>query len=272
VDESFFDTFGIELVAGRTFSSGMQGALSPGSRQTEFVINEAAAKQFGWTDPVGKQIEWVGVGSGTVVGVVKDYHVTSLKDRIAPNAFVRFPPLFVWIAVQVKDADLSQTLPFLEQTWKQFAPDQPFDYTLLEDSIQRNAYWTERRLMKVTGHASVLAVLIACLGLFGLSAFNTHQRIREIGIRKVLGASVSHLVVLLSRDLLLLVGVANLVAWPVAWYAVSAWLEQYPYRAAPGLSIFAGSGIIAVLIALATVSGQALRAAQADPVTALHSE
>lgn len=267
VDETFFDTFGISLTQGRTFSPGLEKHFT-----SEFIINETAAKQFGWQDPIGKQIEWVKSGRGKVVGVVKDYHFSPLRENIGPQIFAKRTILFIQMGLKVQEGDLTETLQFLEKTWKQFVPTQPFKYTHLEDDINQFAYLNEQRLMKMSGIASLLTVLIASLGLFGLAAFSAYQRTKEIGIRKVLGASTPNIVSLLSKDFLVLVAIANIIAWPAAYYAMSAWLQQYPYRNELGISIFILSGTLTVCITLATVSWQAIKAALSNPIDALRHE
>ena len=266
VDETFFDTFGIELVIGRTFSPGRARHFT-----AEFIINETTAKQFGWKNPIGKQIEWVGSGSGTVVGMVKDYHFSSLKKNIGPQIFARRTSLFTQIGLKIREGDLTQTRHFLEKIWKQFVPTQAFEYALLEENINR-VYWDEQRWMKISGISSVLTILIASLGLFGLASFTAQRRIKEIGIRKVLGASVSNLVLMLSKEFALLVGLANLIAWPIVYYAMNRWLQDFAYRIDLGIWAFVLSGFLALFIALTTVSYQAWKVARTNPVDALRYE
>jgi putative ABC transport system permease protein len=266
VDESFFDTFGIKLVSGRTFSPGVRSSFAP-----EFIINETAAKQFGWTDPIGKKITWVDHGFGTIIGVVKDYHFAPLNQRIGPMIFMTRTGLFAWLGLKVRGNGLPETIRFLEKTWKRFVPDQPFVCRFLDETLNQ-MYQSERRLRRISGVSSALAILVACLGLFGLAAFSAEQRTKEVGIRKVLGASIANIVLLLSRDFVKFVAVANLIAWPVAYYVMNGWLQNFAYRVGLGIWTFVLGGILVLIIALVTVSVQAVKAARANPVDALRYE
>jgi putative ABC transport system permease protein len=266
VDEDFLETFEIELIAGRNFSPAIA------SDSTAFILNETAVKQLGWTDPIGKQFEWVGIGkSGTVIGVVKDFHHESLRKWIGPLALNLRTPLFWYLAVRIRGEDVQETMTFLEKKWKQFVPRQPFEYNFMGDTIGW-MYQEETRMGRVAGFSSLLAIFVACLGLFGLASFTAERRTKEIGIRKVLGATVPNLVGLLSKDFVKLLVVANLIAWPITYYAMNRWLQDFAYRIELGPGVFIMGGMLALVIALMTVSVQAIKAARANPVDALRYE
>ena len=265
VDEDFLDTYGIELLAGRHFSGDMTSDLTEA-----FMLNETAARQFGWTDPIGKQLEWEN-RAGTVIGLVKDFHHQSLRQEIGPIALCMSPSRFGYISLKIRSENIPATMEFLKETWKRFVPNRPLDARFLVDNVD-GRYGAEVRFSQISSLFSLLAILISCLGLFGLVSFNIEQRTREIGIRKTLGASVSRLVFMLTWESVKWVLAANLIAWPVAYYAMSKWLQGFAYRVGLDVWIFLLGGTLALAIALATVSYQAVRAALANPVDALRYE
>jgi putative ABC transport system permease protein len=261
----YVETLGIELVAGRSFDQARAADSS------SVLLNEAAARDFGWTpeEAVGKRIGR-GTTEFTVIGVMQDFHYRSLHAEIYP--LLLFPPIQQqrYVALRTADGDLPETLTRLEATWAQFS-DLPLTYSFLADDLAAQ-YRTEERLARLFGTFTGLAILIACLGLFGLAAFTARQRTKEIGIRKVLGASVAQIVALLSRDFLKLVGIAAVMATPVAYIALRRWLEGFAYHVDVGAMGFVLASVLAALIALATVSYQSIRAALADPAHSLRSE
>lgn len=269
-DESFFDTLGIPLLAGRTFSPEVER-----DRTHAYIINETAVKFLSWTvqNAVGKRFGRARSdedAKGTVIGVVQDFHYASLREQIAPAAFAYRQWFYDYLALRIQNVET--TRPFLEKTWKSFMPpDKPFTATFLNDEINQ-VYKAERRFGKTATAFSTLAVFLACLGLFGLASFTAEMRTREFGIRKVLGASVPGLVLLLSREFTRLVLFANLLAWPLAYYAMNQWLQGFAYRVDLGLSTFLIGGLLALLIALLTVSYQALKAATTNPIDTLRYE
>jgi len=271
VGYDFIEAFGLELKEGRDFSPEF-----PADTNDAIILNETAVKQLGVPAPVlGRQIVWSEEEDTTyyakVIGVVKDFHFTSLREEIKPFAFVITPSRTWLFALKMSGQNLRQTLAQIESTWASLVPDRPFDYYFLDESIDR-LYRSEQNFRAIFSTMTLLSLIIACLGLFGLAAFTAEQRTKEIGIRKVLGASVSGLVGLLSQDFVKLVLIANLIACPVAWYAMKQWLQSFAYRIDMGWWIFALAGGIAVLIALLTVSMQAIKAALANPVAALRYE
>jgi putative ABC transport system permease protein len=261
----FLDTFKIELVSGRNFSREF------GQEKDAILINEATAKAFGWDDGVGKKIVAPGEqGSAeTVIGVIKDYHFESLHHRISP-LLIRLwdgPPN----CVRIRSGNISATIEFIKNTWKKFVPEETFRYSFLDENLM-TLYKAEETTRTLTQIFSLLAIMIACLGLFGLAAFTAEQRTKEIGIRKVLGASVLGIVGLLSKEFARWVGISIIFAWPVAWFAIRSWLKSFAFHTRIGVDAFFLGGFLAILIAVVTVSYQALKASLADPIDSLRYE
>ena len=266
VDHDFVETLDIKMIEGRDFSRDFATDTSA------FLINEAAVKRLGWDDPLGKYIgDDSGAPIGTVVGVIQDFHFESLHAEIAPLLLQIAPGSAREIAVRVRPENLSEVLAFLKQQWQAFEPAYPFQYNFLDDDFDQ-LYRAEQRLNQIFGYASFLAIFIACLGLFGLAAFTAQQRTKEIGIRKVLGASFTEIVLLLSKDFARLVLVAFILATPPAYFAMRRWLDSFAYRIDLSWEIFLLAGLTTLGVALMTVSYQAVRAALADPVESLRYE
>jgi putative ABC transport system permease protein len=269
VDHAFVPTYQIKVVAGRNFSKAY-----PTDNQQAFLLNESGVKLLGFKNPreaIGKTMQY-GDRQAQIVGVLQDFHFESMHEKIKPILLmIPEEPDFRRLSVKLSGSDLKTGLAHLEQTWKQFLPDYPFAYTFLDQSFGQLYEAEQRQGLLFTFFAS-MAILIACLGLFGLAAFATEQRTKEIGIRKVLGASVTSIVALVSRDFLKLVLLANLLAWPIAWYSMHQWLQHFAYRIAMNGWLFVGASVVALLIALLTVSFQAIKAAIANPVKALRNE
>ena len=269
VDDSFFETFNIPVLLGRDFSADVASDASQA-----IILNETAVRLLGWEeDPIGKQIVLLygNLPPLTVIGVVKDYHSLTLREEIAPMGFIGDWRLFVSLALRIRPENTAQTLSFLETQWKRFVPDAPFEYHFLDEMIDW-IYFNEQLTGKMLGIFSLLAIFVACLGLFGLAAFMVQSRTKEIGVRKVLGASTSHLVMLLSREFILLILLANLIAWPIAYYLMRDWLSGFAYQTDLNVLPFAASAIMALIIAFGTVSMQAIRAARSNPINALRDE
>src|SRR5690606_2970401 len=268
VDDQYLPTFGLQLTAGRNFSAGRP------ADSTAVILNETAVRLFGYGDnPVGQKVYFSlggDVKSYDIIGVVKDFNFESLRDPVTPlGLFLDDHP--IQAAFKVETADLPMMLSRMEETWNKMAPGIPFSYRFMDDAFD-SMYRAERRVGQLSLAFAAMAIAIACLGLFGLAAFIAEQRTKEIGIRKVLGASVAGLIRLLSADFLKLVGVAIIVAIPVAWWIMAQWLEDFAYRVEIQWWMFAAAGLAAVVIALLTVSGQAIRAAMANPVDSLRDE
>ncbi|MCL5268921.1 MAG: FtsX-like permease family protein, partial [Bacteroidetes bacterium] len=268
VDPDFAKTLGLKFAAGRNFSWQMPSDWSDG-----YILNETAAKMMGWTpaEAIGQPLKSYH-HNGHVIGVIKDFNFRSLRHGIEPIVMLMdsSQPHFGTL-IKISSHNIPGTISYMQSTWKQFSPDFPFDYHFLDQSFDQ-LYRSEKRLNEIFGTFSMLAILIACLGLFGLAAYATQERTKEMGIRKVLGASVPQVVNLIASDFLKLVLIANVIAWPLAYYAMQEWLQNFAYRINIGLWIFVLSGILALVIALLTVSSQAIRAATANPVESLRYE
>ena len=265
VDNKLLKTFGIEVVQGRAFSREFA------TDNNAFLINETLAKTLGWTDPVGKTIRRN--GDHPVIGVVKDFHFATLHSQIEPLIITNQPARdrFAALSIKVKTTDYAGTLAAIKAVWQDIAPTAPFDYWFLDEAFDQ-LYKSEQRFRTLFLGFSALAIAIALSGLLSLAAFATAQRTKEIGVRKVLGASAANITALLSRDFIKLVLLANLIAWPIAWLAMHRWLQNFAYRIEIGWWIFVLAGGLALLIALLTVSAQAMRAALVNPVESLHYE
>jgi putative ABC transport system permease protein len=259
VDENFLDVFDIELAMGRNFRTGDKPAV---------LLNETAVRDFGWTDLTGKTVKFGDTGYH-VVGIVKDFHFASLHKKISPLALIYEEGNK--IAVRVRPGDLVKTLGVLRNVFEKNTQGQPFDYFFLDDAFN-NLYQKEIRTGKLFGAFSALAVLIACLGLLGLTSFNIARRVREIGIRKILGASTARLVLLLNKDFLRLVLIANALAWPLAFWAMNKWLEAFAYRIPVRPRILLLAGGLSLAVALIVTAGQTVRAALANPTDSLRCE
>jgi putative ABC transport system permease protein len=273
VDETFLQTLGIQPVAGRLFSEQF-----PADTANALVVNESAIKEIGFPDAqkaIGSKVyfDWRGQSYNyTIVGVVKDFHFQDLHVPIAPYAFsLNNRPNYNYLIVHAKASDASSVLKNLRSSWNKLNPNEPFEYSFLDEDFQKN-YEAENRLSAIVGYFTVIAILISCLGLFGLGTFSAEQRTKEIGIRKVLGASVSGIVALLSKDFLKLVVAGILIATPIAWWAMNKWLQDFAYRINISAWIFIVAGVAALVIALLTVGIQANRAAVANPVESLRTE
>ncbi len=266
VDYDFIDTFEINIIEGRGFSREFTT-----DTDSAFILNESAVKEFGWESAVGKRFNLSNWKKGVVIGVVENFHYNSLHQEIGPLVLYIEPPHFEYFSVRLLPGDISQTLDFLKSKWGELVPGEPFKYTFLDEDLDR-LYKDEKKLGELFTIATFLAVFVACLGLFGLATFTTEQRTKEIGIRKVVGASVLEVAFLLSKEFSRWVLISNIIAWPVAWYAMSKWLQNFPYRITIMPWTFLLAALLAFIIALLTVSYKAVRAARTNPVEALRYE
>ena len=271
VDGDFLKTMEIKLTQGRNFSDD-----NPADRQTAILVNETLVKELGWQSPVGKRVRFSsddGLAEGRVVGVVKDFHIYSLQHKIEPLV-LQMPSSTNDqdnLYIKIRPDKASDALALIEKTYRQFEPGGVFDYQFLSQNFARQYASVEKQgqlLLLFSG----LAIFIACLGLFGLAAFTAEQRTKEVGIRKVLGASVGSIVTLLSRDFVKLVLLAIVIASPLAWYGMNRWLQEFAYKIDMSWWTFALAGLLAIGIALLTVSFQAIKAALMNPVKSLRSE
>jgi putative ABC transport system permease protein len=266
VDADYLDTLGIKMAEGRFFDR------EPSSGETGFVINQAAAAAMGLESPVGKRAV-INQTAGRIIGVVKNFHFRSLQYVIEPVALLYEPAEFYTMVVRLRPGatDYSTTIGFIRDLWKEMAPDLTFSYTFLEDRLNR-LYLSEEVLGRLFRYFTGLAVVIAGLGLLGLASYSAAQRIREIAIRKVLGASGASLVMLLVREFVQWVLVANVLALPAAFVLISRWLRNYAYHTELSPGLFLGAGLTALVLALTTVSVLSIRASLADPVVSLRHE
>jgi putative ABC transport system permease protein len=269
IDFDFIPTYGIKMAAGRAYSR----SFLVDSTQT-MLLNEAAARAYGYTNPadiIGKKFSQWG-REGVVVGVVEDFHYQSLHRKVEPLALRLAPNESLNnITLKIEGGNYEKTIAELQAIWNTAVPHRPFLYTFLDQSFGQQ-YKADVQFTSLFGIFAGLTIFIACLGLFGLATYATEQRLKEIGIRKVLGASVAGIAGMLSSDFLKLVGVAMLIAIPMSWWAMTRWLESFPYRVALSWWMFALAGVLAIIIAIVTVSFKAIRAAMISPVRSLRSE
>ena len=265
VDEGFIPTFGIKMAAGRNFSHDIK------TDSNKFIINETTVKTLGWGTPekaLNKQVKYGDV-TGYVVGVMKDFHFESLHQPIDPMILVLQP--HGRLSIKISGHNVQSSINFIGDTWRRYLPDTPFDFSFIDQHFDQ-LYRSEQQQGKLFTIFACIAILIACLGLFGLSAFTITQRVKEIGVRKVLGASIPQIVTELSKDFLMLVLIAAAVASPVAIYAMNKWLQTFAARIDLSWWILAVASVIALIIAFATISVQSIKAAMANPVKSLRSE
>lgn len=269
-DQDFIPTYGVNIVAGRGFSRDYSTDTSA------FLINEAAAKVLGFKnndDAIGQDFGY-GNRSGKLVGVFNDFHFESMRQNIVPIVMIMpdpRQPYYRRISVKISGNNITAALSHIEKTWKKFLPETPYEFTFMDENFAR-LYQAEERQRTIFTIFACIAIFIACLGLFGLSAFAITQRVKEIGIRKVLGADISSIVTLLSKDFLKLVVISAIIAFPVAWWFMHQWLQDFAYRITMPWWIFLVAGVLAAIIALVTISFQAIKAAIANPVKSLRTE
>jgi putative ABC transport system permease protein len=268
VDFDYIGQFGIKMIAGRPFSRDF------GTDTTQaMVLNEAAVKMFGYSSPqqaVGKRFSQWG-REGKIVGVMKDFHFRSLQEDIKPLSMRIEPGGCSLVCIKVAAENLPATIAAVEKKWQTTIPNRPFSYYFLDEFFDKQ-YRGEERFGKLFMNFAVLAIFISCLGLLGLASYSTIQRTKEIGVRKVVGASVGNIVNLLSRDFMILIGIAFLIASLLTYFFMKGWLKDFAYRTSISWWMFVLAGALAVFIALATISFQAIRAAVANPVKSLRTE
>ena len=276
-DYDYVKTLGLKLIAGRDFSRDR-----PTDVQEAFIINETAVKELGFGTPekaLGQRLNWNKwvpdslnpVKKGKVIGVIKDFHYKSLHEKVTTSVLQIYPPVAFKVAVKLKTSDIGHTIAFINDTWNKFSPGYPLDYQFMDESYGK-MYASEEKLGSLLWAFTIMAIVVGCMGLFALAAFSAEQRVKEIGIRKVLGANVLNIVGLLSKNFLILVLLASVIAFPVAWWAMNNWLEDFPYRITISWWVFGMAALAAVVIALMTVSFQAIKAATANPVKSLRTE
>ncbi|MDQ3549972.1 MAG: ABC transporter permease, partial [Bacteroidota bacterium] len=276
-DHDYVKTLGLNLIAGRDFSKEMSTDVDEA-----FIINETAVKEFGFGTPedaLGQPIHWEKwnpdslnpIKQGKVIGVVQDFHYKSLHEKVTPSVIQIYPSVLYKVAVRLKTADVQNTIAYINETWNKFSPQYPLDYKFMDETYEQ-MYKSENKLSSILWIFTFMAIVVGCMGLFALAAFTAEQRTKEIGIRKILGASVLNIVGLLSKNFLTLVFIASLIAFPVAWWAMNNWLEDFPYRVSISWWVFGITAVVAVIIALLTISFQAIKAATANPVKSLRTD
>ena len=269
VDYDYIKTLGMKIIKGRDFSREFS------TDKTAVVINRQTARQFGWKEPLGKHLSRFTSNKGdmtsyTVIGVVEDFHFDSLRNTIGP-LIMHLGEANGLMSFRIDTRDISGTIALLRDKWNKFLPAQPFEYFFLDERFYE-IYKAEQQLGKIFGIFAVLAIFVGCLGLFGLAAFIAERRTKEIGIRKALGASVSNIIRLLSKEFVILVAAANVIAWPAAYMIMNQWLKDFAYRTSLNFVTFLAAGAAALIIALLTTSYQAIKAALSDPVQSLKYE
>lgn len=265
VDYDLVETMGIEIVSGRSFSREYASDLTEG-----FLVNEEMAKSMAVEPAVGANLTYID-SPGKIVGVMRDFHFQPLSNKILPLVFALKPESINAMAIRIAPGDPSGVLDFIKDTWAGIVPGYPLNYDFLDEAIDKR-YSGIERIGNLAGSFSLVAVLIACLGLFGLTSFFAEQRTREIGIRKVMGATAINILQLMSREFMILVGLANIIAWPVAYYLADSWLQNFAYHIDLDLGIFLLAAALSLGIALLSVSSQSLRSATANPVDSLRHE
>ncbi|MBS1596929.1 MAG: ABC transporter permease [Bacteroidetes bacterium] len=266
IDYDFIPTYGINMAAGRNFSRDFS------TDSANFIINEAAVSMLNWKTPtnaIGKDIAYGGV-RGKIIGVTNDFHFESMHQKIIPLIMIRNFG-FGNLTIKISGNNIPATIKYIDDTWKKYLPETPFQYNFFDEKFAA-LYSSEQQQGNIFTVFSCIAIFIACLGLFGLSAFAITQRIKEIGIRKVLGASVTQITTMMSKDFLKLVAIAAVIAFPVAWYAMYQWLQDFAYRIHLAWWIFLAAGIAATLIAFITISFQAVKAGLSNPAKAIRAE
>jgi putative ABC transport system permease protein len=275
VDYDFFETLDNKIIQGRSFSKNYGD-----DEHSTFIINQAALKEFGWNNAIGKTFttytidpeknNWI-ERKGTIVGVAEDFHFESVHNQIVPVVYFIDHYWRYWITLKISSSNTSETLKYLKKTWDTMDTDIYYNPTFYEDDLDE-LYRAEKRFFILFIIFSILAIFIACLGIFGLASFTAEQKTKEIGIRKVLGSSIFGIVSLVNREFLKLVLISNIISWPIAWYFMKNWLNNFVYRIDLTIWPFLLSGLIAVIIAIGSVSYQALKASTTNPINALRYE
>jgi putative ABC transport system permease protein len=270
IDKNFIDTYGIKLLAGKDISRD----LTVNKKSADFLISQKAVKEAGWNSPgdaLGRTVKY-GEYQGQISGVVNNLFIYSLHEQLYAMIFFITPIKYhEYLSIKVDSRNVQQSIAYIQKTWKKLVPDYPLDYTFLDQSFER-MHQADIRVGKTLSYFALLAIIVACLGLFGLAAFMAERKTKEIGIRKVLGATISNIILLLSRDFLKLIIVAVILATPLAWYFMHRWLQSFAYRIDISFMTFVWAGLIAIGIAVLTIGYQSIKAALTNPVESLRSE
>jgi len=269
VDKQFVDTYGLKLLAGKNIQ-----VPASKDRAMEFLVSELTIQEAGYSTPqeaIGKSLDLEG-DKGHIVGVVNDINIYSLHRQPYSISYVITPiNNHNYLSIRVLPQNISETIAYIQKTWKKMVPYYPLDYFFLDASFEQ-MHISDKKMSEIFMIFSILAIFVACMGLFGLAAYTAEQKTKEIGVRKILGASVSNIYLLLSREFLKWVALANILAWPVAYYAMHLWLQNFVFRVKIGLEIFLVSAGVALVISVLTVSYQSIKAAIANPVDSLRYE
>jgi putative ABC transport system permease protein len=273
IDHGYMDLLGMKLIAGRQFSSSREA-----DSQGNLIINRASASKFGLKpeEMIGQRLhfDWQGEKySFQVIGVMEDYNQTSLKDPVLPVMFelAGRPDRYGFMIASINTNDFSQAVKAMENIWRAQVSDAPFEYAFLDENIEKQ-YNEDRRLSRIIMSFSTIAMIICSLGLYGLSSFMAERRLKEIGVRKVMGASVTQIMTMMSKEFVKLVMLAFVIAIPLTWYAMDKWLQGFEYKAPLNVMPFLYAGLGALTIALLTISYESLKAASADPARTLRNE
>ena len=273
VDHDYIETMDMKIIKGRNYDKNLQT-----DAEESILINEATAEVLGWGEnPIGKKLGFGANLDGTanlntkVIGVIKDFHYTSLHNQVDPLLIMLSNDPQRNICLRIRQENIGSTLEFIEEKWNEFCPTFPFEYTFLDESLNEQ-YIAEQKIGRVFIYFSILCIFIACLGLFGLASYTAEQRTKEISVRKVMGASVSSIVFILTKEFSIWVLLANIIAWPLAYLALKKWLQNFAYAVDQSLIVYILAGITALLIALITVSFRAFKAAQTNPAEVLKYE
>jgi len=267
VDHDFIDALGIKMVSGRDFQQDM-----PSDTLTGVVVNETLAKRMGWTDAINKKVELGDANTirARVIGVMKDYHQTGMYNEIESLLLIYREQNNI-VYVKLSGNNTEQTLSFIENKWKEVFPDQPFTFTYLSERFNRQ-FEADQKRGQIFTMFTILSILIACLGLFGLASYMVEQRTKEVGIRKVFGANESVIIRLIARDFIILIVISIIIALPVAYYFMSNWLENYVYRTRIGWALLFGAALLTIVITFVTISYKAYQAAVMNPANSLKTE
>jgi putative ABC transport system permease protein len=267
-DHDFINTLGLKVIKGRDISESFTT-----DEKEAVVINEVAAKELGWSDPIGKRLKINEDGKErcTIIGLVKDFHYSSLYEKIAPLAITVCKNRLSSIIIKVRTNDMKSTLKYVKGKWEEVFPILPFSYSFVQDDFSKR-YEKEEKFFHLFSFFSMIAIVIACLGLFGLSSYSTECRKKEIGIRKVVGASVSQIVSLICKEFFFIVIIANIVAWPIAYYFMRLWLQRFAYKIELDLWLFLAPGLIVVLLSAVTVGYHSIKAAINNPTISIKCE
>lgn len=267
VDYDFIDTFQLKIAAGRGFSENF-----PTDAENAFIINKAAEKAIGYESAVGKNFSLAGGWKkGPIIGVVDNFNYNSLHGEVKPLALYIDPPTFDFFSIRIQPGRIPKTIEYLKRKWAEFLPGETFEYSFIDEDYE-HLYKTEFRTKKIFISVAILEILLSCLGIFGLITYSAEKRTKEIGIRKVLGASVRELNILLLKEFILWILAANVLAWPIAWYAMRQWLQNFAYRIEISPLHFLLAGLIVFIIAVLTIIYKTVKTASADPVEALKEE